>query len=113
MPEWGGQFAVPEDKLVNGGWIYRDGEVSSVIRCIKRTERDPRTQFVKRIEMEITDSKQRTYHIVGKALAASDWMVQPVLRWASGSIHWECEGRTAFGEVQEAHWGDFLRAMAR
>jgi hypothetical protein len=113
MPEWGGQFAVPEDKLVNGGWIYRDGEVSSVTRCIKRTERDPIHLFPTRIEFEMTDSKQRNYHVTGKVLAASEWFVQPVMRWTNVSVHWECEGRSAFGEEQEAQWGDFTRAFMR
>jgi hypothetical protein len=113
MPEWKGQFAIPEDKLLNAGWIYRDGEVVSITRCIKRTERDPKTLFPTRIEYDMTDSKQRNYHVIGKVLAASEWFVQPVLRWTSVSVEWQCGGRSAYGEMQEAQWGDFIRAFMR
>jgi hypothetical protein len=113
MPEWGGEFAIAEDKLLNGGWIYRDGEVVSVTRCIKRTERDPSTLFPTRIELEMTDATQETYHVTGTVLAASEWFVQPVLRWASVSVEWQCGNRVAFGEMQEAQWGDFTRAFMR
>ena len=113
MPEWHSQFAVPEEKLLSGGWIYRDGEVNVITRCLKRTTRDPQSLLPTQIEMDITDSKRRDYHMTGKVLAASDWLVQPMLRWASVSIHWECEGRSAFGEAQEAQWGDFTRAFKR
>ena len=64
MPEWGGQFAVPEDKLLNGGWVYRDGEVRAVTRCIKRTQRDSVSLFPTHIEMEMTDSKRNSKTIL-------------------------------------------------
>jgi hypothetical protein len=113
MPEWNGQFAVPEAQLLNGGWIYSDGEVCAITRCLKRTERDPVSLLPTRIAMTMTDSKQRQYQIKGEVLSASDWMAQPVLRWASVSVRWECNGRSAIGEEQEAQWGDFTRAFMR
>ena len=113
MPEWKGLFSEPKWKELNSGWIVRNGEVRLITHCRKRTERDPRTLFPKRIELELVDSRGDEYRINGKATACSDREYVPTARFVNCQLRWEWEGREATGEEQEAQWSDFVAAFMR
>lgn len=113
MPEFGDRFPLPGNQTLKGGWIRKDGEVSRIVSCRKRTERDPITLTPRRIDWEAVDERGRCYRFTGTALSSCDWSVQPNLRFVVSSMRWECEGRIAHGEVQEAHWIDFVQEFLR
>jgi len=113
-PDW--KHAFPDfsgDQTLLAGWIHKDGEVSEVVSCRKRTTRDPVTLIPQRIEMELTDAKQRVYRIKGEILAASCMATWPNERSVICQTRWECDGQIAHGDSQEVHFYDFMRAMYR
>ena len=111
MPEWHGRFALPESALCAGGWIRREGRVRRVVQCFKRTERDPATQFARRVEMTLVEENGVDVEMTGEAFAASEWQYMPNMRLALSAMRWTCGGRVAFGEMQEGQWNDFLHAF--
>lgn len=113
MPQFGDRFPLPGNQTLKGGWILENGEVSRIVSCRKRTERDAMTLLPRSMEWEAVEEHGRRYSFKGTALASCDWSVQPNLRFAVSSMRWECEGRIAHGEVQEAHWIDFVQAFMR
>jgi len=109
MPEFKDQFPLPGNHTLKGGWILRDGQVSRVVSCRKRTERDPVTLIPTSIDFVAVDETGRSYHIKGTVLASCDWTVWPNMRFPVCGVRWECEGRVTYGDLQEAHWTEFLR----
>ena len=113
MPEFGNDFPLPGGQTLKAGWIYRDGAVSRIVSCRKRTQRDPVTLHPTTIEWEGVDEHGTRYEITGRTLASSDWSVQPNLRFVVSNVQWECRGRVAYGDLQEAHWTDFVNRFLR
>lgn len=113
MPEFEDHFPIPGNQPMKGGWVLRDGTVRRLVSCRKRTARDPHTLLPTAVEWEGIDDCQHTYHMKGTAIAANDWSVQPNMRFVIANIRWECEGRIAYGELQEAHWTNFVHRFMR
>jgi hypothetical protein len=113
VPEFASEFPLPGNQALKAGWIFRDGRVSRIVSCSKRTVRDPLTLFPVSCDWTATDEHGRGYHFKGTALASSDWSVQPNLRFVISSMRWECDGRVAYGELQEGQWTDFIHRFLK
>ena len=111
MPEWKGEYAVPEDRRIMGGWVIKDGDKRLMTHCAKRTVRDPVTLHPTRIEMDVTDDRQCTYHLVGTVKASCEWMYLTNMRNILAATTWECDGRIAYGEAQDGQFPDFIHAF--
>lgn len=110
-PLWRDVFAVDPEKVSKFGWMIVDGEPVVVERTVKRTEYDPETLMPERIEMEVHDTKGRRFDIVGTVQAALPFNTWHNLRVPICLARWECNGRTGYGDIQEAQWTDFIQAF--
>jgi len=112
-PVWEGAFEIPEEQVLKGGWIFRDGEVIGIASVEKRTEHDARTLFPTVTDMKITDARGKVYEMRGKVTAASTWLTWPTVSMCICLTRWECEGRVGYGDTQQAHWPDFIHHMRK
>jgi hypothetical protein len=110
-PEWNGVFDLPEQAVLKGGWIYRDGRVTEIKTIMKRTVHDPETLYPDLIEMEITDTAGQHFNIKGKITAGCAWAAWPNFTFPVCQARWECDGLVGYGDAQEAQWPDFVRAF--
>jgi len=112
-PVWKGCFDVAPDKVVLAGWIYRDGELCGVKSVRKITHYDELNWCPKSFEFEMTDAKDRRYHVKGKITAAAPYA--PYLNIQT----WMClapiqvNGVPGHCDFQDLQWTDFLNAMSR
>ena len=95
-------------KLFADGWVYRDGVLTRIVACTRKTVRDddlvPLTHLI-----EATDKLGRRYSGRATTVAGSpvdSWknivMQQTLMRWdINGSPYW--------GESQDVHWHEFER----
>lgn len=105
----GTPFEMPDEKTLNGSWLYRDGKLGRVVSATKRVERDPRTRLPMKVEFSVTDEFDRKVDVRGTLVASNG--ACPV--WANSYQHhplmrWECEGMVTHGDCQEAMWNDYL-----
>ncbi|MET0661119.1 MAG: hypothetical protein ABW110_23520 [Steroidobacteraceae bacterium] len=108
-PDWKSLFPdFPSDRVLNAGWIYRDGELSAVVDCRKRTVRDRSNLYPHSIHMILTDERGRQLNINGQVVAAcmmSNWWN---IRGVVCLTRWQCEGHTGYGDTQEPQWNDYV-----
>lgn len=111
-PDWLGIYQFPEDKVLMGGWIYRNGTHTRVVRAIKLTKRDPITLQPLTHELELYDDTGECFRINGMVEASS-----PSGFWSNVKIHmalvrWDCAGHQGWGDSQECQWTDFVQGMS-
>lgn len=111
-PELEGPFALPEEKTLNGGWLYRDGKLGRVVEVKKRVSRAPETLLPVGMELLSKDEHGREVHLRGTLVASCPWQTWGNVMMHIGLMRWECEGLVAYGDCQEAMWGDYLNFMA-
>ncbi|MET0661123.1 MAG: hypothetical protein ABW110_23540 [Steroidobacteraceae bacterium] len=104
----GTPFEMPADKVVNGGWLYRDGKVGRIAKGSKRIERDPRTSIPLSIEIEALDELGRTLNARATMTAALPYQMWFNSLFVSAQLRWECDGEVTCGDSQEALWSDYL-----
>jgi hypothetical protein len=103
--------AMPDDKALIGGWVYRDGKVGGLIRAEKRVIRDPNTLVAAGIELSFVDEHQREFHMRATAVASC-----PIQPWHNtwmriNLMRWECDGMIGYGDNQEAFWPDYVHSL--
>ena len=108
-PEWLGEYELPGEAVLKGGWVYKNGTVREIVAVTKRTAHNPVTLYPDNIEMEITDSSGETFNITGKVMAACAWAAWPKFTFVVSMARWECNGLVGHGEAQEAQWPEFVR----
>jgi len=103
--------AMPDDKALVGGWVWRDGKVGGLVHADKRVLRDPTTLTSNGIELSFTDEHGRTFNLRGTAVASAP--IQPWLNvWMRINLmRWECDGMVGYGDNQEAFWADYIHAL--
>lgn len=109
-PLWKGVFDVDPDTVCKFGWMIVDGEPVAIERAVKHTTYNPDRLVHERIEMDVYDTKGRHFEIVGTVEASLPFNTWPNLRVPICLTRWECNGRTGYGDTQEAQWTDFLQA---
>lgn len=108
----GTALALPEERTLNGGWLYRDGKVGRLVHGKKRMERDPESRMPLRVEFEVTDELGRAIHVRGSSIASTTWMPWSNIFMPIVLMRWECEGMIAHGDCQEGIWNDYLNLPA-
>lgn len=112
-PEWKGMFDLPKERVLSGGFVWRDGELRSIVGCEKRTVHSPTMLFPERIDMRLTDSKGDACEITGRPIA-----VAPISTWhnvwtAVCLMRWECEGFVGYGDAQDIQWTDYIHGSLK
>ena len=104
----GTPLAMPEDKTLMGGWIYRDGKVGRLVSAKKRIVRLSEDRMPRAVEFEATDEHKRTIHVRGQSVASTTWQPWSNIFMPIVLMRWECEGQIAHGDLQEGVWNDYL-----
>ncbi|MDD5177520.1 MAG: hypothetical protein PHQ05_13970, partial [Sterolibacterium sp.] len=74
---------------------------------------DPERRFPVTVNMDLVDSAGRSYSIKGRIIAASNWQACLNRDTAICLSRWECDGRIGHGDVQDAKYHDYFKAMLR
>jgi hypothetical protein len=111
-PELTGQFALPEEKALTSGWIYRNEKVGRIVKAKKRVAREPVSLLPSTIEFEAMDEFDRSIHVRGTLIASCPWQAWGNLHVNISLMRWECEGLIAHGDCQGAMWNDYYHFMA-
>ncbi|CAM2169577.1 conserved hypothetical protein [Paraburkholderia sacchari] len=104
----GTPLSMPADRALNGGWLWRDGQLSRLVSGKKWIVRRPDDKLPCAVEFVATDELARTIHVKGKAVASTAWMPWSNVFMPIVLMRWECEGSIAYGDLQEGVWNDFL-----
>lgn len=94
-PVWKGRFQIPEDKLLLGGWLWRDGEVVGLKSIQKITHYRGETIVPESFEFVLIDSKDRRYDVKDKVTAACPFDIYVSHRTWLCLADVECNGRRA------------------
>ncbi len=104
----GGALHLPP-KLLQDGWVYRDGALRRIVEVAKRTERSADILLPTRHQIRAVDEDGKAYDIHGETVGSCNWNGWPNMLWHQCLTRWTCNGETAWGEVQEVQWHDFVR----
>jgi len=107
-PQVTGAFAMPVEKSLNGGWMWRDGKVQRVVKANKTVQRDPVSFVPLAITLNMTTEDGHETTAVGRMIASCPWATWPNIMAHINLIHWECEGRSGHGDCQDVLWNDFV-----
>lgn len=99
------------DGALKGGWLYRNGEMLRFTKASSLIERDPVYQQPRKIDLRITDERGQEHHLTGVAKAGANFHPWNNCNVPICMIEWQYDGRTGYGEVQDAQWTDFTHAM--
>ena len=105
-----GAFAVPVERALNGGWVYRNGRVTRIVSGHKQIERDPQTLVPRKIIVDVVDEAGQALRMSGSLLASCPWSTWPNVAMMISLMRWECEGLVGHGDCQEAMWSDYVNA---
>jgi hypothetical protein len=112
QPERNGEWVMPDERGLNSGWIYRDGQLGRVVKATKRATRAASSTVCSAVDLELTDEHGRTIHARGTGLTSCPiqtwgnvWMVINLMRW-------ECEGLVGYGDCQDVFWNGYLNSAA-
>jgi len=103
-----GDLVLPEEDLLTGGWVYRDGKLGRIVKANKKCTRVPHSLETTSVELQFTDEHGREFDMKGTLIASA-----PIQTWINvmmrvNLMSWECDGQTGYGDLQEAFWGDYL-----
>lgn len=99
-------------KLFTDGWVWRDGQLTRITECKRKTQRDD--GLVPLIHtIEATDKLGRKYSVQGETVAGS-----PVGGWKNivmqqTLMRWRVNGASYWGESQDVHWHEFERQFRK
>lgn len=108
-PLWSGKFNVAPDKVLMGGWVWRDGELVKVTSAKKKVTYDRRTMIPKRIDLRMTDAKNRVYEAEGEIVNCGHLNVWMNVNAPFCLTRWKCDGKVGWGESQDIQWNDFVQ----
>jgi hypothetical protein len=110
-PIWKDHFARPE-KLLLGGWVWRDGELTQLASCRKITRYDELLR-PESFEFLMKDAKGREYDVKGKVKAGAPWRAWWNIDTYMCLAEIECNGRKGHCDFQDIRWAKFIRACGR
>ena len=85
--------------------------MTSIIIEARKITRYDRTHLCPQVvEMEVKDDAGRTFQLTGEVVAGAPLNTWPKIRVPTCLAKWSCNGRTGWGDIQEAQWHDFLKA---
>jgi hypothetical protein len=106
----GGALMVPP-KLLQDGWVYRDGESRRIVSAEKRTTRTPGLMPL-RHEVNAVDDRGQRYELVGESVGGCNWNGWHNMLWHQNLMRWSCNGEACWGESQEVQWQEAIRHLA-
>jgi hypothetical protein len=112
-PIWKPYFEVNPDKLLIGGWIWRDGELTQIASAKKIVRYDRDTLIPKTVEMTVVDANKRSFEIHGTILSSAPFNFWMNVNAPICLTRWECNGLTGYGDTQDVQWNDFVQACAK
>jgi len=95
------------------GYLWTDGELTSVKTARKFTTRESDALAPRLIEMEPTDVQGRVMQLRGTVEARMPWQTSQNMNTVFCQMRWESAGRVDYGDSQEVQFGDFVRRFAR
>lgn len=110
QPERNGQFVVPDERAINGGWVYRNGKLGRIVKGVKRVVRGAGSTICAGIDLQLTDEHGREFAMKATLCASC-----PIAAWTNvwmviNLMRWECDGQVGYGDNQEAFWGNYLNS---
>lgn len=108
-PLWAGKFDISPDKVLMGGWVWRDGELTQVTSVKKKVTYDRRTMIPTHIELRMTDAKNRVYEAEGEIVNCGHLNVWMNVSAPFCLTRWTCNGKAGWGESQDMQWNDFVQ----
>jgi hypothetical protein len=112
-PLWKGHFEIPEDKLLFGGWIWLDGELTPIISARKHVDYDISTLIPRSVDLSVVDAKRRKFAMHGTIRSAIPFNCWMNVHAPICLTRWECRGLTGWGDTQDIQWSDFVQACLR
>jgi len=97
---------LPGKGLVKG-WVWRDGEIRSIVSAKKSTMRVDSIPQGHHLEFE--DTTGRVFDAEGICRSSMPFHGWPNLTCRWGLTEWQIGGRKAWGETQDAQWNDYVR----
>ncbi len=99
-------------KLFADGWVCRDGELTRIVSCTRKTVRDDDLIPLQHV-VEATDKLGRQYTMQGTTVAGC-----PVGGWKNivmqqTLMQWDVNGSRYWGESQDVHWHEFERLFRK
>jgi hypothetical protein len=90
------------------GYLLRDGTYGHLVSGRRRTQLDPTTRWITRMEIEATDELGRELKAVGDLIARHGDAGNPS---GTGLFRWEWDGLSAWGEDQTYAPTEILEAL--
>ena len=113
-PEWASAFpSVSAAQAFAWGYLWKDGELTSVARASKLTRRDLNGLAPTAVELELEDVKGRRLSIQGTVQARMPWQTWQNMNTFFCQTRWDCDSRTGYGDLQDVQFNDFTRRFAR
>jgi len=105
-----GQLEMPDNRSLNGGWVWRDGKLGRIVTADKRVARGPGGLVAASAELRFIDEHGRAFNMLGSLLASC-----PIQAWTNSwstinLMSWECDGMKGYGDHQEMFLNDYLNA---
>ena len=108
----GSKLAMPDERTLVAGGLYKDGKVARIVSATKRVTREPVTCRALGVEFQATDELGRKLDVRGSLVSSCPWQTWHNTIIFINLMRWECDGQVAYGDLQEAHWGDYHNYMA-
>jgi hypothetical protein len=107
-----GKLSVPP-RLLQDGWVWRDGALSRIVEATKRTQRSADLLRPLRHEIRAVDESGRVYAISGESIGGCSYNGWSNMLWHECLTRFICNGEPALGEVQEVQWHECVRLLRR
>lgn len=112
-PVWKGRYPIEPGSNLSWGYIYRDGKTFPVTAMRQHTEYEADGLSPRTIELHLTDSGGEALELWGFVTARMPWQAwQQISAWMC-QVRWETNRGTAWGELQEMQYSDFIRHFGR
>ena len=108
-PIWKDDFTVDPERLLFGGWVWRDGELTRVVSARKKTHYNLHTLNPDKFELEMVDAKGRKYECVGITHTAGQTNTWMNVNAPMCLTEWEMNGQKGWGDCQDIQWNDFVQ----
>lgn len=111
-PQLTGPFAIPQEKALNGGWLWRDGKLLLITAAKKMVRRDPESFIPYVVTLHLTTEDGAELVARGTLAASCPWGTWPNIMANISLIRWEMDGRIGYGDMQDVLWADFVNSTA-
>ncbi|SCW66812.1 hypothetical protein SAMN02927924_01971 [Sphingobium faniae] len=109
--EWYGAYdGMSRAGGLKGGWLFKDGQFRRFKQAACRIKRDGATLQPREVTLDLIDEWDQRHSIKGFIEASAPFHFWPNMIAQIGMARWHYDGRTGWGEAQEAQWTDLHHA---